>query len=166
MQTTGIEIKVTGTSIADVIKNTKQLVAEMEAMLPTRTTTTAAAPTKKVTKKGKLATVEADDELAGDIEVADEDLMDAEEVEEADDALSFDDATDDEEEIEAPAPKAKAKTKAPKVTDKDVNAAAMAYAKKHGRPATLKVLKSKFKVESVTELSEDDYAKAIQALKV
>ena len=74
--------------------------------------------------------------------------------------LGFDSA----EETEDEAPVAKA-PKASKLTDKDVHTAALAHAKKHGRPATLKLLKAKFGVASIAEIKAADYAKAIAALK-
>lgn len=79
----------------------------------------------------------------------------------SDDGLNFD-SEDEAEEIEEQ-PKAK---KAPKVTEKDVNAAAMAHAKKHKKINTLALLQKKFKVKSIMELKPDQYAAAIAALKV
>jgi hypothetical protein len=77
----------------------------------------------------------------------------------ADDTDTTNDFLDEEEK-----PKA---AKSKKITDKDVNAAAIAHAKHHGsKKATLKVLKTKFDVESITELDEDQYAACIKALKV
>ena len=74
--------------------------------------------------------------------------------------LGFDSA----EETEDEAPVAKP-AKASKLTDKDVHTAALAHAKKHGRPATLKLLKAKFGVASIAESKAADYAKVIAALK-
>ncbi len=67
----------------------------------------------------------------------------------------------DEPEAEV-APAKPAKTK---VTEKEVNNALLAHAKENGRPATLKILTTQFKVKSTTELKPEQYAKVIAALK-
>lgn len=82
---------------------------------------------------------------------------------------SFDDA---EEEVEAeeteeesfaePAPKKVAKEK--KLTVDDVNAACMKAAQSVNRAHVLGILKTKFKVKSVTELEPAQYAAVIKAL--
>lgn len=84
------------------------------------------------------------------------------------DEESFD-AEEEVEEEEAPAKKAKAATKTDKpakLTEKDVNRAAMAYAKVKGRPAVLKILEKQFKVKSILELKADQYPAVMKALKL
>jgi len=114
--------------------------------------------TKKAKKSAPAATVDADDELAGDIE-AEEDELSLEATSDEDTEMGF----DDEEEVEEAPKKA---TKSKKLTDKDVNAAALAHAKKYTRPKTLELLKKKFKVASISELKPEMYGKVIEALKV
>ncbi len=144
----GFEIAVTlkGTSIQDVLKQAQALIdADHGTALAVATTG------KKGKKPQPAAPVEDDDILlASDDEVTEDTPADE------DDALSFDDATDEE-------PAAK-KTK--KLTDKDVNAACMAHARKHGKAKTLALLAKTFKVKSILELKPELYSKAIAALKV
>ena len=59
-----------------------------------------------------------------------------------------------------------AKAKPAKVTRAEVNDQCKAHAKKHGREATLKVLKTAFKTTSINDLDEKQYAAAIKALAV
>lgn len=87
-------------------------------------------------------------------------------------AKSFDDdeegeteSTNDEEEFEAPT-----KKRAKKLTVDDVNDACKERATdegggKAGRMAVLGILKKKFKVQSVTDLDEKQYAAVISAMK-
>ena len=79
---------------------------------------------------------------------------------------SFDD--DDEEDeappVEAPAKKAK-KEKAKAVTLDDVNDACLERAARSNRAEVLGILKKHFKVKSVTDLDEADYAEVIKLLK-
>lgn len=109
---------------------------------------TKAALKNATTKKAAAPVVEDEDdaslELPGDVE----------------DGSDFDLGAD--EEIEAPVKK---KAAAPKLTEKEVNAAAKAHAGTHGRAATLAILKKQFKVQSILELKPDQYASVIKALK-
>lgn len=98
-----------------------------------------------------------------DIEIDDADLEASDDVEETTDET--DEMAFDEDEVEE-APKKSAKTKAAKLTEKDVNTAALAHAKKHTRPKTLALLKKQFKVGSISELKPDQYGEVIKALKV
>jgi len=156
------EITLKGASFSDVVNQARQLVIEAEAFRGTATpTVTKATPTKTKAPVKKLEAVDADDELAGDIEIGDE----AEETDE----LSFDDETEDEvEEVQAAPAKTAKTTKAKKLTEKDVNAAAMAHAKVHGRQKTLALLTKKFKrpIKSILELKPDQYETAVQVLEV
>lgn len=88
------------------------------------------------------------------------------EVEEEEVEETFEQETEVEEEgflEEAPVAASK---KASKLTDKDVNNAAMAFAKKNGRPAVLEILSKKFKVKSILELKPEQYAVVVKALAV
>ena len=95
-------------------------------------------------------------------------VVEAEETESFEESIGEDEGEelgfDSAEETEDEAPTAKP-AKASKLTDKDVHTAALAHAKKHGRPATLKLLKAKFGVASIAEIKAADYAKVIAALK-
>lgn len=90
-----------------------------------------------------------------------------------------DDTADDSDEetgVEAPATsgweddteeaKPKKAAKAKKLTLKDVTEACKAYAQENTVAATKTLLKKKFKVNSVTELDEDQWADVIAALQV
>ena len=134
-------VTLTGKNFADVIKNAQTLVNTYGSVGSTnevKSTIIKTAPAKKV-----VAPVEDEDDFSLDA-AADED----------------DDFTT---EVTTPAKKA---TKAPKLTDSDVNNACKAYAKVHGKPATLAILKKKFKVQSILELKADQYGAAIEALEV
>lgn len=152
-------VTLSGKTFADVIAQAESLVTEARKFQGP-TTGTADAPTPKIrkTKSAKALQVEEseDDEESLDLTGTDETTTDEPE-------LSFDDATsDDEEEMEEPTPK----KKTTKITDKDINAAAMAHAKKYGRPKTMKILNDKFKVKSILELKTDKYPEVLKALKV
>lgn len=140
----GFEIAVTlkGTSIQDIVEQAKALI-EADGAAAVTTATTG--------KRGKkaAAAVETDTDL--------DDLNgEAQETETTDEIESFDEV---EETPAAPA-------KSAKITDKQVNTAAMNHAKKFGRPATMKILAGKFKVKSILELKPEQYGKVIAALKV
>jgi hypothetical protein len=142
--TTQLQITIHGANLNELIDGAKKFAASYETVTKTAPTTA-----KPATKKAAPPVVETEDEdLMGDTE-------------ESEDA-GFDDLADEEAEVEQP----KKSAKAPKVTDKEVNAAAMAHAKKHGRPKTLAILEKKFGVKSVLELKADQYSKVIEALKV
>lgn len=146
---TQLSITITGASLPELIAGAKKFVTANQT---SETTTTVAAPKKAAAKKAAPQveeTEEIDTDLIGE--------GDDEETEDADDALSFD--SEDEEE----APKAK---KAPKLTEKDVHAAAIAHAKKNTKAKTLELLQKKFKVKSIMELKPEQFAKAIEILKV
>jgi hypothetical protein len=90
-----------------------------------------------------------------------------EEKTEAVDDEETDDTDEDEDDDEDEKPVKKGKTaKAKKITADDVNDACKKHAKENGREATLKVLKKKFKVESVTELKPEQYEEVIKAVAV
>lgn len=118
-------------------------------------TTEAAAP---VTKRGRKAKTET---TAVEVNDYSFDSSDEETTEDVETTESFDEVETDEVVEETPKKRAKAK----KLTDADVNDAAMAHAKKHGREKTLKVLK-KFGVKSILELDQDQYAEVVKALAV
>jgi hypothetical protein len=126
-----------------------------------------AAPTtaQKILKKAKKAAVEAEET---DLEMADEELVDdtLDAAGSDDEALEMGFDAADEDEVEETPKKTAAKTKTAKVTEKDVNAACLAHARKHTRPKTLELLKKKFKVGSISELKPDQYSAVISALKV
>lgn len=73
--------------------------------------------------------------------------------------------SEDESEDEAP-PKKTATKKPKKITLEQVNAACKAHAKAGSFQATKTLLKKKFKVDSVQDLDEDQYADVIAALTV
>lgn len=68
---------------------------------------------------------------------------------------------DEEDEEEAPVVK---KAKAPKLTIDDVIGACKLYAKENGRPATLALLKKKFKTTSVSDLKPEQFAAVIEVM--
>lgn len=145
-----ITLTVTGATLEQAVNRMREHVEEFDAK------TASAGPSKPAKKKAKPAPVE---ELDEEIEVEELD----EEIE--DDVEELDEEIEDEDDKPAPKAKAKAPAKAAKLTEKDVNAAAIAHAKKNGRKATLTVLLKKFKVKSILELKPDQYASAIAALK-
>ncbi len=155
-----IVVTLKGSSLQDVIAQAKALVDADENHNAVHGTTNVAPR-----KRGRPAAI------AAPVEVVDEDLIDSDDepteaVADEDDGVGFDVEDDEamEEIADEPAPKKSAAPK--KLTDKDVNTAAMKHAKAHGRPKTLAILKKQFKVQSVLELKPEMYAKAISALKV
>ena len=147
---TQLSITITGASLPELIAGAKKFVTANQ----TSETTTTVAASKKAAAKKAAPQVEETEEIDTDLIGGDEEET---ETEETDDALSFD--SEDEEE----APKAK---KAPKLTEKDVHAAAIAHAKKNTKAKTLELLQKKFKVKSIMELKPEQFAKAIEVLKV
>lgn len=149
---TQLTVTISGSTHAELIEGAKKFVAASGAV------TTAGAATKAAAapKKAPVKAAEETEDLLGSDDAGDDSLLGDGSDDAGDDSLSFD-ATE-----ETPAP---AKKKAAKITEKEVNAAAMAHAKANGRPETLKILKSKFKVASLTELKADQYAAFIAALK-
>jgi hypothetical protein len=111
------------------------------------------AETPKTAPKAKVKTSAPQPEVEDESEEMDFDIS-------SNDAAGGDDEEMDFEE------KPKAKTKAPKLTEKDVNAAAIKHAKANGRDKTLALLSKKFKVKSILELKPDQYADAVAALAV
>lgn len=141
------ELTVKGDNFAAVVKQMRELVDAADKIH--------AAPTKRAAKPP--------------VDVPDETLLDqvaeAVETDEPGETLeSFDDAPADIVD-EAPAKPAKVAA-GKKVSKNDVDAAAMAHAKKHGRPATMKVLAATFKAKSILEIPEKNWPAAIKALKV
>lgn len=121
-------------------------------------------PGAKPAKTRKADPVEIEEIMEASSEEAEESLGEDEETTEvAEEQMGFDDMEAEDEVEEKPAKPAKG---AKKFTDKDVNEAALAHAKKHKRKATLEVLQKKFKVKSISELKPDQYGAAIAALKV
>lgn len=148
------QVTVTGGTPAELVKQ-----LNVAAGLLTATITTPGklgGATRTAPKKAAPAVVEDEDESLS--------LGDDEDTTEETEELSFDSMGDDEDEEVEVAPKKKS-GKTAKVTEKELNAACMAYAKEHGRPATMKLLKSKFKVGSLTEIKPEQYAQVIAALK-
>lgn len=143
-----LSVTFTGTNLEAVQKQA----AAFAGVQPT-TKPAAAAPAK--TALAKAATTKK----AAPVETEDDDTT-LDLPDDVEDGSDFDLGAD--EEIEAPKSK---KAAAPKVTDKEVNAAAKAHAGTHGRAATLAILKKQFKVQSILELKPDQYASVIKALK-
>jgi hypothetical protein len=143
-----IQVTLKGATLTDIATQALNLAAMVQgASTPVKVT--------KTTKAVKTSAVEVDETLLASDE-------------EETDLLSDDDTTlmaDEEavEEVEAVVTK-KAKA-AKKLTEVDVNAAAVAHAKTHGKKETFKIL-GKFNVKSILELAEKDYAKVIKALEV
>lgn len=112
----------------------------------------------EVTPKKTKAKVEDDDDEDED----DEDSKDAD-----DDEDTEADEEDDEDVEETPPKKEKAK-KAKKLTSEDCSDAAKALAKavggKPGRAQVFKLMKKKFKVESIMELKESQYESFIEVM--
>ncbi len=119
----------------------------------------ATAAGKPTTKKAKAEEEFEEETLEAEGE-EEESFDDAEEETEVEEEELEEEELEEEEE----APKKSAKGK--KLTEKDVNAACMAYAKKHDRKAALEILKKKFKVKSILELKPEQYADVMKALKV
>lgn len=124
----------------------------------TPTATTTATPRKRG-RPAKTETVEDAEQLEMIDDTAEAEELDASS-ESADDELGFDQTDEDE------APAKTAKKKPVKLTEADVNEACKAHARKHGRPATFEILKKKFKVKSLLELSADQYPAVVAAMKV
>jgi hypothetical protein len=86
-----------------------------------------------------------------------------------DDAPAETETDDDDADFKAPPAKAAKAAKPKKLTVDDVNDACMARAKaggKKGREEVLAILKKKFKTQSVSDLSEDQYAACVAAMAV
>jgi cobalamin biosynthesis protein CobT len=174
-----VKVTFTGATIANVAGQAAAFAKSVSAVTG-EATTAGAARTGKVTKtaKGKAAaeTESEDDESFGDEESDEtEASFDGQEDEEGE---SFggdeesDETEDDDTASEAanakstPAKNAAAKGKKPKLAD--VNAALIAYTKKvsKSRDKTKALLLKKFKVETVNELKESQYAAVIEAFKL
>lgn len=111
---------------------------------------------KKGKHKKKAQVEEADEEDEEDEDTDEDTDEDADEEDDDEDDGEEEDAADEEEEDEKP--KKKKKGKKSKVTIDDVNDAAIKLAKELGdRKKVLKLLKKKFKVESVTDLEPSQY---------
>lgn len=115
-------------------------------------------------KRRAAATTTTDDD-----EILDEDTTDDTTTEETDtdEQMEFDmDGSDDEETLDETEEETRPKkTTKGKITDKQVNQACIAHAKKHGRKKTSAILAKKFKVKSVLELKTEQYGAVIAALK-
>lgn len=155
--TTNMQLVLNAQTYGQCIDQARELVSEYDAA-PGRKAALAKVASGK-TGKGKQAAAVVDDEELS---------LDTEETEEAEELGNFDDLggeTEEAEELEAkPAKTGKGK----KLTEKDVNVAAMAYAKVHGRQKTLALLTKKFKkpIKSILELKPEQYSLAIQTLGV
>ena len=154
-----VEVKLVGSSFAEVLFQAKKFLADYEKVAGSKAvdTTEPLTGTGPSTKKTKKAAPVVEEVVAEDEDLLADGPANAPSDSE-DDSLSFDDTEEEE------APKKTKKQKALKV--EDVNAAAIAYAKVHGRPAALKILKTKFKTESVKEIPEAKYADVIKAFEV
>ena len=137
METGTIEITLKGQNFGEIVSLAQKLVAEADAY-----TTTEATPTKKRKAAPPVEVEEPIDEETETLEATDEDESFLEE--------------------ETPPPKKSAK----KLTEKDVNTAAMKHAKAHTKKETMKILTGKFKVKSILELKPEQYATVIKALAV
>ncbi len=135
-------------------KNLGEVLAQAQALIDSDASTAVATATTGKRGKKAAAAEELDESLIEGGEENGEVVADETGGEE--EQLGFDMAE------EEPPPKTTKK----KLTDKDVNQAAMAHAKKHGRPVTLKLLAKNFKVKSILELKPEQYPKVIAALKV
>ncbi len=142
-----LQIVIKGGSTAELLKGLKAASAELGNVGEVIQSTPSPTTKKKAAKPAAVV-----EEVAEEIESFGEETTDADE-------LGFG------EEAEEPAAAAPAK-KAPKLTEKDVNEACKAHARKHGRAETLKVLKGKFNAESIVEIKPELYAKVLAALKV
>lgn len=117
------------------------------------------APKKRGRPPG--STKKAKEEPDAELEDGDDDLDD--DADEETDEDDGDELDDEDEENEKPAPKKSAKAKAP--TAEDVLTAGKAYMKKHGKEKAHAVLK-KLKVAKVSDVKEDERAKAIKLFAI
>lgn len=168
METNQIAITFKGPSLASVAG---QALAFASSLSQKGATTTAAQP--KTAKAAKTAPVEETTDLTsiGEAEDDTESLLGAnDETGETlgidEDGGSFDAIADEPANKSSTPAKNAAAKKAPKVTVKEVNAALVNYMKvaKKSKEQTQALLKKHFKVESVSELKEVDYAKVIAAV--
>lgn len=149
-----------GAESKEFLKKFADLVERMEAAVATKAT----AP--------EYTTVEVEETEDEDVEVKPSKKKPkakpavVEEAEDEEDAVEETEAEEDDEseEEEEEAPKAKPKKK--KLTIDDVNDACKARAKGGKRKEVLNILKKQFKVESVSELDEDQYADVIAAMVI
>ncbi len=137
-------VTVTAGTLGELIANIQTTLSTLDTLEPKAVTTKKAATTKKTAAPQAL-----EEDMLGD---------DAGEATEETEELGFD------SEEEKPAKKAASKAK--KITDKEINAAAVAHAKENGRPATLAILQKKFKVKSILELKPEQYPAVLAALEV
>jgi len=147
-----VTLTLTGKSLGDLAAQAIAFGTTAQEGVKIGKTSTTPPKTKKAAPVEEPEEIDAD-ELSDELEAAEETTDDADE-------MGFD------EEAEQEAPKKSAKAKTAKLTEKDVNTAALAHARKHTRPKTLALLKSKFKVSSISELKPEQYSKVIEALKV
>ena len=147
----GFELTLKGDNFAGVIAQARALVAEADKLRPPQPATATAA------RKAKPAAAPA---------VIEESFLDdvAEAVEETEELPSDD--TEVIEQVEEPATKPAKTATAKKLTKNDVDNAAIAHAKKNGRPATMKILATKFKAKSILEIKEANWPLVIKALAV
>ena len=158
METQNFKVTLTGKNFSDVISQAKDLVNTYGNYSPSGS---GGDPGVKSGGSARMATKVTPAKKAAPVE--DEETYDLDTTSASDDDTDFMDVPDEDD---VPVKKTAAKTKAPKLTDADVNTACKAYAKVHGKPATLAILKKKFKVQSILELKADQYAAAIEALEV
>ncbi len=111
-------------------------------------------------KRGRPPKVKEEEvEETEEAEIEEDELEETEE-EEVDDGLGEEEVEEEAEEAPPPAKKAK------KIDlNKDLIPALQAYSKKHSREKAGKIL-AKFKVKSVLDLKESDYAEALRLCKV
>lgn len=157
-----MQVTVAGATRTELVKNLSLVLKELGGV-----TTPAAAPAAKpaAAPAAKAPAKKAPPAPAKD-ELDELGELDADAA--VDDLLGEDDSLgsfDDEPADPPPAPAAK-KGKAKEIDDKTINAAAYAYAAKHGRPATKEMLLKKFGTQSIAEIPADKRASAMLALKV
>lgn len=136
-------------------KSTKEAAAETEEDIDVIAPSKMKTPAKKKTKP-----VVEEDEENFDTDASSEEVEEQEEATEEDESESEND-DDDDEEVEIP-------KKVKKVTIKDVNDACKTLAanKKVGRNGVLKILKAKFKTESIQEIDSKLWPQVIKAMNV
>jgi len=156
--TDAVQITLKGASFGDVINQAKSLILAAHTFEMT-TTKTAATKTKG---KVQAAALEETDE-----ETLDEETTEVDETETAEFDSTDEETTEVDEELETAKKVSKAaKAKSKKLTSKDVNDAAMNYAKIHGRAKTFSILQKKLKVKSILELDVNQYETALKLLAV
>lgn len=164
MEMSKITVTVSGANRVELVENLRAFADNLDG--------TPAAPTGKVTKsaskpapakKAAAPPADEDDDFKADDGGAEPAGFDDDAAEEA---------PAEEEGFEEEPPKKAAPAKGTKAASKkkitldDVNDACKAHAAAKGRPATLDILKKKFKTQSVTALKPEQYEACISAMAV